>query len=106
MKEDFSPFSNHFAPTNEHQRHRLALSLLVILLLALMFVSFHHHEALADHQDCAACAAAFHQAEVTPTLPTIAAQILPVLSPLYIALVLPVPGFCPIPSLRSRAPPR
>jgi len=106
MRADFSLFSNHFAPTNEQQHQRLSLSLLVILLLALLLGSFHHHEDRAVHQDCAACAVALHQADGTPPIPTFATIIIPVLLPLYITLVLTVPVDRPVPSLRSRAPPR
>jgi hypothetical protein len=83
----------------------LSLGLALLLFFAAALGSFHNHHDLADHPDCAVCAAS-HQADAAAVgLP------LPALSPaappvLFALLVLTVPLFRPASLLRSRAPPR
>jgi hypothetical protein len=82
-----------------------AVSLVLVMFLAVVLGSFHHHSDLATHHDCAVCAAAHvsSTAPDSPTLPEIVLPVHPVPLPL---LVLSIPVFRPTSHLRSRAPPQ
>jgi len=80
-------------------------SLAMVLLLAVVLGSFHHHSDLVSHHDCAVCAAAHvsSTAPDSPAIPEIILQDQPLQFPL---LILSVPVFRPASHLRSRAPPQ
>lgn len=102
-----SPFiiSAHAIVNNGRMRPLLSLGLALLLFIAAALGGLHNHHDLADHPDCAVCAAS-HQAEAAPVglpLPVIPPAALPVL---FALLVLTAPVFRPASLLRSRAPPR
>jgi hypothetical protein len=102
-----APIHIHAQPGSKHMRLPLSLSLGSALLIAfaVIFGSFHHHNDLKAHPECAICAVAYHVAAETTAPPTLARP-LPALFDLIAIPVLTVPFKRPIAAFISRAPPR
>lgn len=105
MRYPLPAIITHYPPGKDPSVRLLALFLSVLMPVAVLLESLHHHEDEQDHPDCAVCAVAHHHSADTAVPPPLALS-LPTASPaLFVPIIPLVISARIIHSQRNRAPP-